>query len=128
MRFGIPVAIFSIFLLATTASQTVAVKGAMERRVVPIAKVLELAEEADRFTVEGQVTDILTGQGQNQVYKLSDDSGEIFVMIPNFLEREHGAPEQWERIRVSGEYAHALGNREGATGPPLALSPRAVPR
>ena len=112
MRFGIPVAIFSIFLLATTASQTVAVKGAMARRVVTIAKVLEVAEASDHFTVEGQVTEIFTGEGQNQVYKLSDGSGEIFVMIPNFLEREHGAPEQWERIRISGEYAHALGNRD----------------
>jgi hypothetical protein len=112
MRFGIPVAILSIFLLVTTALPAAAVKGAMARRVVPIAKVLEFAEESDHFTVEGQVTEIFTGQGQNQVYKISDDTGEIFVMIPNFLEREHGTPEQWERIRVSGEYAHALGNRD----------------
>ena len=112
MRFGIPVAILSIFLLVATALPAWAVKGAMARRVVPIAKVLEVAEEGDRFTMEGQVTEVFTGQGQNQVYKIADDTGEIFVMIPNFLQREHGAPEQWERIRVSGQYAHALGSRD----------------
>lgn len=86
-------------------------KGAMARRVMPIAKVLELAEEGDRFTVEGQVVEIFTGQGQNQVYQIADDTGEIHVMIPNFLHREQGTLERGERLRVSGQYAHALGTR-----------------
>ncbi len=112
MRFGILVSSLGVFTLAVTALPAGGEKGAMARRVVPIAKVLEVAEESDRFTVEGQVTEISTGQGQNQVYKIADDTGEIYVMIPNFLQRDHGAPEQWERIRVSGQYAHALGTRD----------------
>jgi uncharacterized protein YdeI (BOF family) len=99
---------FRSLLLAAALSALVAApagawKGALESQVIPIARAQEYAESGDRFVVEGIVVD----SKDDRFFLLRDDSGQMYVVIPDFLKREHGAPGAHERIRVSGRYDQA---------------------
>jgi uncharacterized protein YdeI (BOF family) len=98
---------FRFLLLVAAISALVAApasawKGALESQVIPIARAQDHAESGDRFVVEGIVVD----SKDDRIFLVRDDSGEMYVVIPDFLKREHGVPGTHERIRVSGRYDH----------------------
>jgi uncharacterized protein YdeI (BOF family) len=70
---------------------------------MPIASVREVALEGDFVTIQGLVVRVRT---QSNLFMIQDDTGEMLVRIPNHLQREFGAPEEDERIRVTGKYGH----------------------
>lgn len=67
---------------------------------MPIKQALEIVEIGDYFVVEG----VVRKSGQMDLYTIEDDSGQMLIYIPEFLRREHGTPEDGERIRVSGKF------------------------
>jgi uncharacterized protein YdeI (BOF family) len=68
--------------------------------VVPIDQAQKHAKSGDRFVIEGIVMD----QKDDRIFHLRDDSGDMYVLLPNFLRREYGLPKTGERIRVAGRY------------------------
>ena len=70
--------------------------------VVPISEAFEHAKSGDRFVIEGVVMD----QKDDRIFRLRDDSGDMYVLIPDFLRRDYGIPNQSELIRVAGRYDH----------------------
>ena len=93
--------LFTAALAALAAAPASAWKGALEGQVIPIAHAHEYAESGDRFVIEANVVK----QKGDRLYLVRDDSGEIYVLISNSLQREHGAPDKHETIRVAGRYA-----------------------
>jgi len=90
----------AVAVLAVAAAS--AWKGTLEGQVIPIARAFEHAESGDRFVIEGNVIK----SKDDRIYLVRDDSGEIYVLISDFLQRKHGTPNKQERIRVAGRFDH----------------------
>jgi hypothetical protein len=74
-------------LLGAVATAT-AWTDRLEGLVMPISEAQEKAESGDRFAIEGVVVESKSGR----VFTLRDDSGEMYILIPDFLVRKHGTP------------------------------------
>jgi len=71
--------------------------------VTTIEQALERGvEQGDYFVIEGYVDK----KRSKRIYTVRDDTGEMFVYVPEYMTREHGAPELNEHIRVGGRYDH----------------------
>ena len=68
--------------------------------VIPIAQANESADTGDYFAVEG----VVVKTSGKRFFTIRDESGEMLLLIPDYLTREKGMPERLERIRVSGKY------------------------
>jgi len=106
---------------------------------IPIADAWEIVETGDFFVIEGVVIEV---KGK-KLFRVQDDSGEMLVLIPEFLRRDKGTPKRNERIRVSGKFdrkkldtgtqgmraqqLHRLGVDSGHQGEKRA-EPRPIPR
>lgn len=86
-------------LLGAVATAT-AWTDRLEGLVMPISEAQEKAESGDRFAIEGVVVESKSGR----VFTLRDDSGEMYVLIPDFLIRKYGTPKRNEVIRVAGRF------------------------
>jgi uncharacterized protein YdeI (BOF family) len=86
-------------LLGAVATAT-AWTDRLEGLVMPISEAQEKAESGDRFAIEGVVVESKSGR----VFTLRDDSGEMYILIPDFLVRKHGTPKRNEVIRVAGRF------------------------
>lgn len=80
----IALAISTVFALAAAAS---AWEGALSGFVRPIAEVKEKAEANDFVVVEGRVADVQIGDGSVMIIRFEDDSGELYLVVPNHLRR-----------------------------------------
>lgn len=89
-------------VLLTIAPLTAWAWKAPPAGVISIAQVREQAETGDYLVVEGTVV----GQKDKHLFQLDDGSGSMWVMIPDFVQRDEGMPERTERIRVAGKYDH----------------------
>ena len=97
---------------------------------MPIAEARENADTGDYFSIEG----IVVSNRQNRFFTIQDRSGEMVVVIPEYITREQGVPKNNERVRVSGKYdqkkldtsvkgmrvirLHRFGSMGGAKGDP----------
>ena len=90
-------------LLLGVVSTATAWTDRLEGLVMPIAEAGEKAESGDRFAIEG----VVVASTSDRIFTLRDDSGEMYVLIPEFLTRKHGFPKRNEVIRVAGRFAHA---------------------
>jgi hypothetical protein len=82
-------------------------KGATAAGVRPIAEVQEKAESGDHVVVEGQITDTQPGMGNLVVGRIEDDTGWVYVAVPQHVRRtvEH-KPHLWSWVRVTGRWDH----------------------
>jgi hypothetical protein len=95
-------------LLLGAAATATAWTDRLEGLVMPIAEAQEKAESGDRFAIEG----VVVASTSDRLFTLRDDSGQMYVLIPEFLTREHGFPKRNEVIRVAGRFAHAPLDRD----------------
>jgi len=102
MTLRIRVLLLAAAVGALVAAPASAWKGWLESQVIPIARAQDHAASGDRFAIEG----IVINSKDDRVFLVRDDSGEMYVVIPDFLKREHGIPGKHERIRVAGRYDH----------------------
>ena len=63
---------------------------------VEIAVANKSADTGDYFSVEG---DVISTQ-KDRIFKLRDDTGEMWVLLPEFLTRDKGVPAVNERILI----------------------------
>jgi hypothetical protein len=100
----------SVLLLGFALLFMLGWKGEGGHSVRTIAEVLEKAEQGDRVTVEGEVTDFRDGHGSLRLATLDDGTGEVIVAVPEHLrrsiEREPGESARGVRFRVSGTWDH----------------------
>src|SRR5262245_64397436 len=107
MRSAAVLSAIAVFALAAPA---VAWKGSMASGVLPIAEVNAKAESGDFVVVQGHITAVQTGSGSRFVVTLEDDTGSVFVRVPEHLLRKLNdgrAPEVGRHVRVSGKWDHA---------------------
>lgn len=71
--------------------------------VISIAEVRERAETGDYLVVEGTVVE----QRDKTLFRIDDETGSMWVLIPNFVLRDEGVPARSEQIRVAGKYDNA---------------------
>ena len=102
MTVRIRVLLLAAAISVLAAAPASAWKGLLESQVIPIARAQDHAASGDRFVIEG----IVINSKDDRVFLVRDDSGEMYVVIPDFLKREHGVPGKRERIRVAGRYDH----------------------
>ena len=117
-----------LLLVFVLAAPGLAWKGELRRGVVPIAEALENAEIGDFVVVEGEVARIGKAHGGRLVVFLSDDTGEVPLVVPNHLQRSFapggstGAtgpagvrPQLGRRVRVGGlwDEAKLSGTQQG---------------
>jgi len=76
-----------IALAITLATATAAWEGELAGSVQPIAVVLEKAQSNDYVVVEGRVAAVQTGDGSLTIVKFEDDSGSLYLVVPNHLQR-----------------------------------------
>lgn len=100
MTYRIRILLWTLAVAALAALPAGAWKGELEGQPIPIARAYDHAESGDRFVIEGAVVDTR----DDHIFLLRDDSGEMYVLIPDSLQREHGVPGKHERIRVAGRY------------------------
>ena len=96
IRIGVLIA---LSLLLLDARPAVAQLGGI-MGVGTIAHAQEQAVIGDYFAIEGTVTK----SRSRGLYTVQDESGEMLVLIPEFITREVGVPELYEKIRVSGKF------------------------
>jgi hypothetical protein len=99
----------AIAVLGSTAP-ALAWKGSMASGVIPIAEVNAKAEYGDFVTVQGHITAVATGSGSRLVVTLEDETGSVFVRVPEHLLRkltDGRAPEIGRHVRVAGKWDHA---------------------
>jgi hypothetical protein len=85
IRFRSATVVFALtFALAAVAT---AWEGELAGAVQPIATVLEKAERNDYVVVEGRVADTQTGDGSIMIVHFEDDSGSLYLVVPNHLLR-----------------------------------------
>jgi RecJ-like exonuclease len=98
-------------LLGASLAPAFAWKGAPPPGSVrPIAEVTTNAEEGDFVMVEGEITDVRSGEGGLRVAMVEDDTGEVAVAVAEYLrrgiEREPGENPIGARVRVTGKWDH----------------------
>ena len=106
MRTVVLAAIAALALAAPAAAW----KGSMASGVLPIAEVNAKAEYGDLVVVQGHITAVQTGSGSRFVVTLEDDTGSVFVRVPEHLLRKLNGgkpPEVGRHVRVSGKWDHA---------------------
>lgn len=130
--------LMTLALCALLAVPAAAWKSRLEGLVVPIAEAHEFADKGDRIVVEGVVQD----SADARIFRIRDDTGDLYLRIPESLRREHGVPQRHERIRVAGRWTDAYldkdiqgihvqilerlgrdGARSGAPGPAVEPAP-----
>ena len=74
---------FAIALAAVSAAW----EGGLAGAVQPISAVLEKAEKNDYVVVEGRVTDVRIGDGSIVIVLFEDDTGSLYLVVPNHLQR-----------------------------------------
>jgi hypothetical protein len=84
-RFCTATAAFA-FAIALAAVST-AWEGELAGAVQPISAVLEKAEKNDYVVVEGRVTDVRIGDGSIVIVLFEDDTGSLYLVVPNHLQR-----------------------------------------
>ena len=84
-RFCTATAAFA-FAIALAAVST-AWEGELAGGVQPISAVLEKAEKNDYVVVEGRVTDVRIGDGSIVIVLFEDDTGSLYLVVPNHLQR-----------------------------------------
>lgn len=89
-------------VLFTIAPSTALAWKAPPAGVISIAQVREQAQTGDYLVVEGTV---IERKGKH-LFQIEDESGSMWVAIPDFVRRDEGTPEHTERIRVAGKYDH----------------------
>jgi uncharacterized protein YdeI (BOF family) len=73
------------------------------RPTTSVEQIRSEAREGDSVTLQGRVVSIRN----SRLFKLEDEAGsEIVVVIPDYVQREHGKPVNGEVIRVRGKYDH----------------------
>jgi hypothetical protein len=81
---SIPVAFALVIGLAAVAT---AWEGELANGVQPIAAVIEKAQTNDFVVVEGRVADVTIGDGSIVIVRFEDDTGSLYLVIPNHLRR-----------------------------------------
>ena len=85
IRFRTTIVTFAlVFALATAAT---AWEGELAAGVRPIAEVVEKAGKNDFVIVEGRVTNVQIGDGSIVIVHFEDDTGSLYLVIPNHLRR-----------------------------------------
>ena len=81
--------------------------------MLPIAEVHEKAESGDHVVVEGDVIDVRSGQGSFVIAKVEDDTGWVYVAVPEHLRRHFkGDKRRIRRVRVAGKWSHKYMDRD----------------
>ena len=115
IRFRIfPVAFALVITLAAVAN---AWEGELAGGVQPIAAVVEKAEKNDFVVVEGRVADVQIGDGSIVIVRFEDNTGDMYLVIPNHLQRHFAGgtpaggagpsgaePQIGTRARVAGKW------------------------
>jgi hypothetical protein len=83
----IQTAIVAFALTVTLATAATAWEGELADGTSPIAEVVEKAEKNDFVVVEGRVTEVFTGDGSLVIVALEDDTGSMYLVVPNHLQR-----------------------------------------
>lgn len=114
-----PVVVVVLALLL--ASPAAAWQGALKTAVRPIAQVKELAEQGDIVVVQGRIVRVETGSGSRYVVTLQDESGEVYVRVPEHLLRHVSGeetpgggvtPQEGSVVRVGGKWTHGALDRD----------------
>lgn len=99
MRAGIWTAVWAIGAIAGVLSEAhawpAATSGGMS-----IAEAREHADTGDYFSIGG----VVVSSSQNRVFTIRDQTGEMLVVIPQYITRETGIPQAHERVVVRGKY------------------------
>ena len=87
MRSGIWIAVWTSVAVAgvLTGAQAWPAKSGGE---IPIADARKYADTGDYLTVEG----VVVSSSQNRVFTIRDESGEMVVVIPQYIIRDQGVP------------------------------------
>ena len=109
-----------LLLVFVLAAPGLAWKGELRRGVVSIAEALQKAEIGDFVVVEGEVLRTGKAHGGRIVVFLSDDTGEVALVVPNHLRRSFAGggptggsgpggarPQLGRRVRVAGLWDQA---------------------
>ncbi len=80
-------AIVAFALTVALATAATAWEGELTGGTHPIAEVVEKAEKNDFVVVEGRVTDVFEGDGSIVIVRFEDDTGDLYLVIPNHLQR-----------------------------------------
>lgn len=67
---------------------------------ISIAEARKLAESGDYFAIAGVVEESLG----SRYFKVRDDTGEMTILIPEYLTRDNGPPLVGEKVHVAGKY------------------------
>jgi hypothetical protein len=110
-------AIVAFALTVAMATTATAWEGELAGSVQPIADVVEKAEKNDFVVVEGRVTDVQIGDGSVVIARFEDDTGSLYLVIPNHLQRHFAggtpaggagpsgaSPEVGAHARVAGKW------------------------
>ncbi len=95
-----PLVLF-VFALAFAPTAAVAWKASY-MQVVSIDKAFAMAETGDYFAIEGEVA----SASGDRLFVIDDGTGEMKVVIPQYVLRDRGVPVVGERVRVSGKFDH----------------------
>jgi hypothetical protein len=109
--------IVTIALATALATAATAWEGELAGSTQTIAEVVEKAETNDFVTVEGRVADVHIGDGSVVIVRFEDDTGSLFLVIPNHLQRQFAGgtvkggagpsgatPKVGARARVAGKW------------------------
>ena len=110
-------AIVAFALTVALATAATAWEGELAGGTRPIAEVVEKAEKNDFVVVEGHVTDVFEGDGSIVIVRFEDDTGDLYLVIPNHLQRHFAGgtpaggagpsgaePQIGTRARVAGKW------------------------
>lgn len=98
--------VIAFFALALLAAPAAAWKGDLAGMVRPIAEVQEHAESGDIVAIEGTVSQKGNGNGGLIVLRVEDETGELWVAIPEYVYRNLGNSPLHKRARFLGKWDH----------------------
>ena len=117
IRIRVRIAIVAFALTVALATTTTAWENELAGSVQSIADVVEKAEKNDFVVVEGRVTDVQDGDGSIVIAHFEDDTGSLYLVIPNHLQRHFAggtpaggagpsgaSPEIGAHARVAGKW------------------------
>ena len=91
-----------VLLIALCIAAPASAWKASYMQVVTIEKAFAMAETGDYLAIEGE------GASANSrgLFVIDDGTGEMKVLIPQYVLRDRGTPSVGEKVRVSGKFDH----------------------
>ena len=103
-------ALIAVLACLTLALPAAAWKGERKGGVQKISAVKAQAESGDLVVIEGHITDVGTASGSRKLVTIEDESGSVYVRVPEDLLRKLTSgndPQIGAHVRVTGKWGRS---------------------